>query len=32
MVWAHKPPLPNNDSPKLSANKIKEIQQIVGSI
>ncbi len=25
-------PLPNDDSPKLSTNKIKEIQQIVGSI
>jgi hypothetical protein len=25
-------PLPNNDSPKLSDNKIKEIQQILGSI
>jgi hypothetical protein len=25
-------PLPNDDSPKLSANEIKEIQQIVGSI
>jgi hypothetical protein len=25
-------PLPNDDSPKLSANEIKEIQRIVGSI